>query len=245
MRCAILRLTSRVVSPAKPRRARDSVETHAMTSRAGQGTTLLRRPPRPADGRWRPRRPPEKRCPDRSSCVTQPRGTHPSQKGRRTRRKPGGGGKRWRSPKPQQTQKTREEPTRRQGGDHHQEGEERGNHRGQGKCPGVGGPRGKQEARLFKFRGDGGKFSNGGANNVADGVVAENTVASSSAAKGMVTPAVEGLTTKTAGRVGIPKWHAQAALHRSAEKREGIWVSGEAGAAVSQAPAPGARQASK
>ena len=33
MRCAILRLTSRGVSPAKPRRARDSVETHAMTSR--------------------------------------------------------------------------------------------------------------------------------------------------------------------------------------------------------------------
>ena len=33
MRCAILRLTSRGVSPAKPSRARDSVETQAMTSR--------------------------------------------------------------------------------------------------------------------------------------------------------------------------------------------------------------------
>ena len=85
----------------------------------------------------------------------------------------------------------------------------------------VGGPRGKQEARLFKLRGDGGKLSNGGANCVADGVMAENSVASSSAAQGMVTPAVEGLTTKTAGRVGIPEWHAQAALHGSADKRGG------------------------
>ena len=33
MRCAILRLTSRGVSPAEPRRARDSVETQAMISR--------------------------------------------------------------------------------------------------------------------------------------------------------------------------------------------------------------------
>ena len=78
-----------------------------------------------------------------------------------------------------------------------------------GNATGVGGPRGKQEAGFFKFRGDGGKLSNGGANNVADGVVAENTVASSSAAKGMVPPSVEGLATKTACRVGIPEWHAQ------------------------------------
>ena len=127
----------------------------------------------------------------------------------------GGGGKRWRSPKPQQTQKTREEPTRRQGGDHHQEGGVMGN------ATGVGGPRGKQEAGFLKFRGDGGKLSNGGANNVADGVVAENTVASSTAAKGMVTPLVKGLATKTASRVGIPERHAQAALHGSAEKRGG------------------------
>ena len=33
MRCAIRRLTSLGVSPAEPRMARDSVETHAMTSR--------------------------------------------------------------------------------------------------------------------------------------------------------------------------------------------------------------------
>ena len=38
MRCAILRLTSRGVSPAKPRRARDSVETHAMTPRSAGGS---------------------------------------------------------------------------------------------------------------------------------------------------------------------------------------------------------------
>ena len=41
-----------------------------------------------------------------SFCETQPRG-----KGGRTRRKLGGGVKRWRNPKPQQTQKTREEAT--------------------------------------------------------------------------------------------------------------------------------------
>ena len=49
MRCAILRLTSRGVSPAEPRRTRDSVETQAMTSRrAGQGTNRRKVAPKAA-----------------------------------------------------------------------------------------------------------------------------------------------------------------------------------------------------
>ena len=64
---------------------------------------------------------------------------------------------------------------------------------------GVGGPRGEQEARLLELGGDGSILSNGGANNVADGVVAENSVSSASAAQCVVAPAVEGLAAKTAG----------------------------------------------
>ena len=37
MRCAIRRLTSLGVSPAEPRKARDSEETHAITSAQGVG----------------------------------------------------------------------------------------------------------------------------------------------------------------------------------------------------------------
>ena len=154
MRCAILRLTSRGVSPAKPRRARDSVETRAMTSRRAGDHPPPQASKDQRTERWRPRRPPEKRCPDRSFCGTQPRGTLPLQKERRTRKKLGGGGKRWRSPKPQQTQKIREEPTRRQGGDHHQEGGERGEPSGvMGNATGVGGPRKKQQAGFFQVQG--------------------------------------------------------------------------------------------
>ena len=107
MRCPIRRLTSRRVSPAKPRMARDSVETHARTSRRA-GDHPLRKPPRRADGRWHPRRPPERQCSGRSSC-----GSRPHEKPRHGGS--GGGGMRLRSPRLQRGLTLPREPKCRRG----------------------------------------------------------------------------------------------------------------------------------
>ena len=134
MRCANRRLTSRGVSPTKPRMARDSVETQAMTSLRA-GTTLLRGPPRPADGRWHPRRQPGKQYLERSSCGTQPHEKPQPRKERPRRERMCEGGMRCRNPRPQRGLKNPGGPKCPRDGAHRQGGsDDQGNDRGQSRC---------------------------------------------------------------------------------------------------------------
>ena len=61
--------------------------------------------------------------------------------------------------------------------------------------------RGQQKARLLEFRRDGGELRHGGTDDVADRIVTKNSVASPGTADGVITPPVQNLSAKTAGRV--------------------------------------------
>ena len=108
----------------------------------------------------------------------------------------------------------------------------RGQVRGQARA-GVTGVRrfgGKQEARFLKFRRDGGELGHGGADDVADRVMAKNPVASPGATNGVITPPVKNLTAKTAGRVLVPDRHAKTAPQGCTEEGRGdVRVRGSRG----------------
>ena len=102
---------------------------------------------------------------------------------------------------------------------------------------GVRGPGREQEARLLKLGRDGGELGDSGADDVADGIVTEDPVTSTT--QGVVTPAIENFTAEPADGVTFPDRHAKTTLHGHAEeRRRNVRVR-------EQAPAPGARQASK
>ena len=81
--------------------------------------------------------------------------------------------------------------------------------------------RGQQKARLLEFRRDGGELRHGGADDVADRVVTKNSVASPGTADGVITPPVQNLSAKTAGRVMVPDRHAKTAPQGGAEEGRG------------------------
>ena len=75
--------------------------------------------------------------------------------------------------------------------------------------------------------------------------MAQNPIPTAATGEGVTTPAVENLPTHTTSRVAIPQWHTKTTLESHAEKGEETWESTHDGLAVSQAPAPGTRQASR
>ena len=81
--------------------------------------------------------------------------------------------------------------------------------------------RGQQQARLLKFKSDGGELSYGRADDVTDRIVTKNSVASPGTANGVITPPVQNLTAKTAGRVMVPDGHAKTTPEGGAEEGRG------------------------
>ena len=166
MRCAILRLTSRGVSPAEPRRAARLRGNPSDDLSQGRG------PPSPAGlqdqagGRWRPRRPPGRRCPKKEFLRDSTSWKH-------IRHRRGGGGEGSGAEEGRNGKVPGlSEPGGPAGNPHvgraaapTMEGEGEGEPSGSEKVPpGSGGLGGEQEARLLELRGDGGILSNGGAN---------------------------------------------------------------------------------
>ena len=111
-------------------------------------------------------------------------------------------------------------PIRQQGGDQWgREGAGRGT--GQAGVTRVRRLRGQQKARLLEFRRDGGELRHGGTDDVADRVVTKNSVASPGTGDGVITPPVQNLSAKTAGRVMVPDRHAKTAPQGGAEEGRG------------------------
>ena len=182
---------ARGVSPAEPRRARYSVETQAMTSRrAGdhpppQGSKTNGRKVAPKAATWEAVSKKEFLRDSTSWNTSATEGEEEKKEAGRRREEME---KSQASANPEDLRGT------------HTWGEREGEPPSPEKVsPGLGGLGGEQEARLLELRGDGGFLSNGGANYVADGVMAEISVTSASTAESMVAPAVEGLEAKAAG----------------------------------------------
>ena len=110
---------------------------------------------------------------------------------------------------------------------------------------GVRGPGREQEAGLLQFAGNGSELSDSGADGVANCIVTKDPVTPTTTTKGRSpqrsSTSPHSPQAASQSQTGMRRRRCKATLKRG----EGMCVSREAGVAVSQAPAPGARQASR